>query len=132
MSITSNTNRSSDALDHASKRSDILSSIAKAHGPAEQSSAIQGHSYATLTSELNSIVSAQNKILSCAGPSEIIETLLLISIECLAAERGLLFLAGDTGVEFEAEATRHAAGTRVFFSAALSVAPKFSQSVLRH
>jgi signal transduction histidine kinase len=133
MSSTSNGNRSSDALDHKTSRGPaILSSIAKADGSAERSAAIQGHSYASITDELKTIVSAQNKILSCAELNEIIETLLLIAIENVAAERGLLFLARDTGVEFEAEAIRHADDTRVFFSAALPVAPKFSQSVLRH
>ena len=50
----------------------------------------------------------------------------------MAAERALLFLVGDTEVELAAEATRHADGPRVQFSAALPVAPRFSHSVLRH
>ena len=49
----------------------------------------------------------------------------------MAAERALLFLARDGEVEFAAQATGHADSTRVQFSAALPVAPKFSHSVLR-
>jgi signal transduction histidine kinase len=85
-----------------------------------------------LTSELRSLASAQKKFVSHTEAREIIEALLLIAMESVAAERGLLFLAAEAGVEVEAEATSLTSGVQVVFSRSLTAAPKFSQSVLRH
>jgi len=85
-----------------------------------------------LASELMTIVTAQRAISSEVEVGRLIETLLILAVEHVGAERGLLFLARGSAHEIEAEATTHGGGVRVVFPPALATSPRFPESVLRY
>jgi signal transduction histidine kinase len=87
---------------------------------------------ANLATELINIVTAQRAISSEIEIGRLIETLLIVAVEHVGAERGLLFLARGRAHEIEAEAKTHGGCVRVVFPPALATSPRFPESVLRY
>jgi signal transduction histidine kinase len=85
-----------------------------------------------LAVELKGIVAAQRAISGEVDVGRLIETLLIVAVEHVGAERGLLFLARGSAHEIEAEATTHGGGVRVVFPPALATSSRFPESVLRY
>lgn len=82
--------------------------------------------------ELIAIVTALRAISREIEVGRLIETLLMIAVEHVGSERGLLFLPRGRELEIEAEATTHGGSFRVAFPPALATCLKFPQSVLRY
>ena len=82
-------------------------------------------------SELMTIVLAQRAISAQIEVNTLIETLLVVAVKHVSAERGLLFLAYKDAPQIEAEATIQDGGIHVVFSPEL-VTPRFPDSVLRY
>src|ERR1700756_1735329 len=85
-----------------------------------------------LAVELNGIVTAQRAISREIEVRRIIETLLMVAVELVGAERALLFLALGHEHKIEAEAATLGGSIRVLFPPALTTLPRFPQSVLRY
>ena len=85
-----------------------------------------------LAVELRALVMALRTISREIEVGRLIETLLTLTVELVAAERGLLFLARGQEHEIEAEASTQGGGIRVAFPPALDTCPRFPQSVLRY
>jgi signal transduction histidine kinase len=82
--------------------------------------------------ELIAIVTALRAISREIEVGRLVETLLMIAVEHVGSERGLLFLARGRELEIEAEAMTYGGSLRVAFPPALVACPKFPQSVLRY
>lgn len=78
------------------------------------------------------IVTAQRAILNEIDADGLIERLLVVAVELVSAERGLLFLQHDETHQVEAEVTRQSGGLRVACRSALARPPAFPDSVLRY
>jgi signal transduction histidine kinase len=82
--------------------------------------------------ELKAIVTAQRAISREIEVCRLVETLLIVAVELVGAERGLVFLARGQEHEIEAEAATQGGSIRVVFPPALAALPRFPQSVLRY
>jgi signal transduction histidine kinase len=91
-----------------------------------------GDRYPNLASELITIVTALRAISREVEVGRIVETLLMVAVEHVGSQRGLLFLARGQEHEIEAEAMTQGGTIRVVFPPALATLPKFPQSVLRY
>jgi signal transduction histidine kinase len=88
--------------------------------------------YPNPANELIAIVTALRAISREVEVGRIVETLLMVALEHVGSERGLLFLARGRELEVEAEATTHSDGVRVVFPPSLATSPRFPESVLRY
>jgi len=85
-----------------------------------------------LTGELKGILQAQRAISREIEVGRLIETLLMITIDLISAERGLLFLARGSELEVEAGGEARDGSVRVAFPPASVASPGFPQTVLRY
>jgi transcriptional regulator with GAF, ATPase, and Fis domain len=88
--------------------------------------------YRNLAVELRALVMALRTISREIEVGRLIEALLMVAVEQVGSERGLLFLARGRETEIEAEATTHDGSIRVAFPPALDTGPRFPKSVLRY
>ena len=88
--------------------------------------------YPNLAAEMIAIVTGLRAISREIGIERIVETLLMVAVEHVGSQRGLLFLARGRELEIEAEATTHSDGVRVVFPPSLATSPRFPESVLRY
>ncbi len=83
-------------------------------------------------SELMTIVLAQRAISAQIEMNKLIETLLVVALKHVSAERGLLFLAYKHAPQISAEATMQTGGIHLVLSPAFVTSPRFPDSVLRY
>jgi signal transduction histidine kinase len=88
--------------------------------------------YPNLATELIAIVTAIRAISREIEIDRLVETLLMVAVEHVGSQRGLLFLVRGRELEIEAEATTQGRGVRVVFSPASATLLEFPQSVLRY
>jgi GAF domain-containing protein len=87
---------------------------------------------ANLAAELMTIVMAQRAISGEIEVGRLVETLLVIAVEHVGAERGLVFLVRGRTHQIEAEATTCGGGVRVIFPQASATSLGFPKSVVRY
>jgi hypothetical protein len=85
-----------------------------------------------LTVELEAILKAQRAISREVEAGGLIETLLMIAVELVGAQRGLVFLARGQEHEIEAEATTLGGSVRVVLLPALTTSPPFPRGQSFH
>ena len=85
-----------------------------------------------LAGGLRGILQAQRAISRQIEVDRLIETLLMIAIDLISAERGLLFLARGSELEVEAEGETRDGRVQVAFPPASAASPGFPQTVLRY
>jgi GAF domain-containing protein len=85
-----------------------------------------------LAAELMTIITAQRAISGEIEVSRLVETMLVVAVEHVSAERGLLFLVRGRTHEIEAETTTYGGGIRVVFPPASATSVGFPESVLRY
>lgn len=83
-------------------------------------------------SELKTIVLAQRAISAQIEVNKLIETLLVVALKHVSAERGLLFLAYKNAPQIVAEAIMQTGTIHVVFSPAFVTSPRFPDTVLRY
>src|SRR5260221_6715494 len=82
--------------------------------------------------DLTTVVKAMQAVSREIDLGKLIETLMVIAVECAGAERGLLFFSRGREHDIEAEATTIGDRVQVMLEQAFVTIPKFPEAILRY